>query len=1112
MVNLYLSLNKAITCISLFPFAKKLFSVFFLAFFTTMIYCQPLGQLNDLVNKAESYKSRVIYDSALLFLYKADSLLTYENNLKGKIKISLNICDINILERNYALAFFHLNQADSMIKSGFYGDTALKADYLQIRGSYFLATGQQDSSKSCLYRSIRLRQSLNGPQDTLLHYAFNKLGNLFLAHSLYDSAYICHWSALDLALLKSNPVNYLSASSYQNLGIAAHLKGDFNMAESCYTKSLKFKEKLFPENDAALAKIYGNLGKFYADLSKYNLALEYFDKAEKLLSLRYNRDDLQFAFLYWNKGNIYTHQGDFIKSTSYLLKTYSIFKENLENDNPDVLKLLLDIGFAYDKIGDNESAIEFYTQATKNQENAIIIKAYRNLGNIYNSMNNPDSANKYYLLSIENANHFYSSNSYDLALCYQYYGEFLSDEEKNEDAFRYINKASSIFKELFGRKNKDLSATLLLQGEYFLKLRKFDIALEKAQSALISLLPEFEILDPQINPSKTSLVQEFYVINALNLKAKVLQLRYLESKSAEDLKLSLNTISLSEYVIGEIRKSYNEEESQIILNNFARLVIDMGVDVSYRLYEVTGDPEYLKEAFKYSEKGHAIILLSALRGLQAQSTFVLPEGLTKVENGISSELGMYSNFLYEERQKTIPDEKKLALWNDKIFSLRYSMDSLLNIYKERYPEYFRLKFDYSVISSDSALNRLTSNQAILEYYLTDSTIFSFILTDGILEGKKINEIPLLKGKLDSLQNALTPQDFFNPGQGDLKTFASLSHELYGILIKSFENKILNKRLIIIPDGELGYLSFDILLSGEPEILTNSYSDLPWLLDSNPISYSSSATIFFERVQQSDPDISANLLAFAPSYDQPSDHRSLTAGDSLRFNLNPINGTKEEISSISRLFSTRKLFDNRATESNFKKMAGNYGILHLAMHTVIDNQNPLYSKLIFSAPDNQASDDGYLNTYELFDLKLHGQLAVLSACNTGGGKLERGEGIISLARGFFYAGIPSVVMTLWEIEDHSSADLMALFYKNLKDGMPNDIALQQAKISYMKGAGALHAHPYFWAGYVNIGKTDPVIAIKKNIHYNKWILTGLIILVIGGILYFFSIRRVFFRGK
>jgi CHAT domain-containing protein len=229
-------------------------------------------------------------------------------------------------------------------------------------------------------------------------------------------------------------------------------------------------------------------------------------------------------------------------------------------------------------------------------------------------------------------------------------------------------------------------------------------------------------------------------------------------------------------------------------------------------------------------------------------------------------------------------------------------------------------------------------------------------------------------------------------------------------------------------------------------------------------------------------------------------------------LAPIKGTTEEIQTISGEFKTKKRIGEQATEEYFKKHAGKYGILHLAMHTIIDNENPLYSKLVFSAPGKDSQEDGYLNTYELFRLRLPGYLAVLSACNTGGGKLEKGEGIISLARGFFYAGIPSVLMTLWEVEDHSSANLMKLFYTNLKAGYPNDIALQRAKLSYLDEAGKLQSHPYFWAGYVSIGKTARMEynSIKKPV--KNFLFALPIALIIIAFYFLFINRRVFFRKK
>ena len=113
------------------------------------------------------------------------------------------------------------------------------------------------------------------------------------------------------------------------------------------------------------------------------------------------------------------------------------------------------------------------------------------------------------------------------------------------------------------------------------------------------------------------------------------------------------------------------------------------------------------------------------------------------------------------------------------------------------------------------------------------------------------------------------------------------------------------------------------------------------------------------------------------------------------------------------------------------------------------------------------------------MNFNGELAVLSACNTGTGKLEQGEGIMSLARGFIYSGIPSIVMTLWTVEDQPSAELITAFYQYLAKGMPKPVAMNNAKMDYLNQAGPLEAHPYFWAGYVNIGDISPLSINTRN---------------------------------
>jgi CHAT domain-containing protein len=1073
--------------------------------------CQPGIDQHYLSQKALLYKNRVEYDSALLYYNRLDDLLNQERDTKALITNRLNITDLLILQRKFKEAYSELTTAGSQINEAFDGSDDLLADFDQVKGSYFQGVGIPDSAIYYLKRSIAIRNALSGPKDTLHHYAYNKLGNMFIALSEFDSAYLYHKTALDISLKKMNPVNYLTASSYQNLGIAAHFKGDYQFAEDCYTKSLRLKEQLFNYNDPGLSKIYSNLGKFYTDLSKYNIALEYYDKSEQLLINKYDRNDLLFAHVYWNKGNVYTHKGDYVKATSYLAKAYTILETILGPDDQDVLRVLLDLGFAHDKKGDTTLAITYYNRAAKNRENAGIIKIYRNLGNLYMQINEQDSAEKYYQLSIFYAKKIFSGNSYDLALCYQYYGEFLAKTKNDPKAMDYYTQAADIFIQLFGGKNKDLCKVYRLQSEYYLTIGNYDDALQRIHAALIALLPGFSSEDPYVKPTENDFVLDIYLQDALQQKAITHYQRFKHLHDLKDLYASLDIIGLAITVTEGIRKTYYEEESQLILNKLARDIIDLGVTVSLELFTETGEKNYLKKAFNYCEKGQAIILLSALRGLEAQSNIKIPKEIQATERKVSEDLASYNNLVFQERQKKMPDQQKIQLWTNIGFNLRLSHDSILASYKKDYPDYFRLKFDYSSISADSAMKALTQDQAILEYCLTDSLVFGFLLANDKLNAYKLGQKPDLKSKLDSLRENFMRKEYFNAGHSEFATITSLSADLYDILIRPFKSEIEGKRLIIIPDGELGYLSFDILLNDKPEDTLQSYKDMTWLIRENPISYSSSATIYFEQSDRPDRKVAGSLIAFAPSYDFITNQRNASISDSVILKLSPLVGTKEEVNSISELFRSRKLFDEKATEEYFKSHAGEYGILHLAMHTIIDNQHPLYSKLVFTPDVNRREDDGYLNTYELFSLQLPGQLAVLSACNTGSGKLERGEGIMSLARGFFYAGIPNVVMTLWEIEDHSSADLMSIFYENLKQGKSSDIALQQAKIGYMQKAGKLHAHPYFWAGYVSIGKTSP-IHLRPVINPFYYIMPGIMLLIIFAFLYFFINKRVFFHKK
>jgi CHAT domain-containing protein len=199
-----------------------------------------------------------------------------------------------------------------------------------------------------------------------------------------------------------------------------------------------------------------------------------------------------------------------------------------------------------------------------------------------------------------------------------------------------------------------------------------------------------------------------------------------------------------------------------------------------------------------------------------------------------------------------------------------------------------------------------------------------------------------------------------------------------------------------------------------------------------------------------------------------------------------------------------LVGKEANEAFFKAKAANYSILHLAMHGMVNPHSPLLSCLAFSE-DYDTTENNFLEAHEISNLQLYNDLVVLSACKTGYGEFEQGEGIMSLARSFMYAGTPSLVVSLWEVNDLSTAAIMQLFYQNLAKGMTKDEALRQVKLAFIQEVDGDIAHPIFWSAFVVLGDTVPV-----NLHTPTavwyWIAIGSGTVLVG-LLFFFWRKRV-----
>ncbi|MFT5749722.1 MAG: CHAT domain-containing protein, partial [Ancylomarina sp.] len=535
-----------------------------------------------------------------------------------------------------------------------------------------------------------------------------------------------------------------------------------------------------------------------------------------------------------------------------------------------------------------------------------------------------------------------------------------------------------------------------------------------------------------------------------------------------------DTYDLCVDIIDQIRIAFQDEESKLALNESENGTYSSAIEVAAKLFELTGNPVYKEKAFNYSERAKASSLRNYLNDVDAKTFGGIPEDLQILEQQLKRDIAVYRDKIYQERKELKPEQDSISKWRHTLFEKNAEYELMVKRFETDHPDYYALKYDNASIKVVELQNELKEDEILIEYALSDSTLYSFVVGHDLFE---MNKMTLKKGELEQsitdIRTSLKTNDFSDNSMKYYQDYIHAAHKLYQVMIAPYEDVIKNKRLIIVPEGKLAYVPFGVLIkeAGDPETL--NYRNLDYLIRHNPISYQNSATIAYKRPESGfSTSSSKKLLAFAPSYEDVSDSILMTR-QAHQNKLYPLPGAKVEVENISKIFDGETFIEELASETNFKKNAEKYDILHLAMHTILDDDNPMYSKLVFTQTKDSLND-GLLNTYEIYNMKLKARMVVLSACNSGDGKFLKGEGVMSLARGFFYSGCPSLIMTLWTVEDLSGSILMSAFYKYLSQNYPKDVALQQAKLEYLESADALKSHPYFWSGYVAIGNTDALL--------------------------------------
>ncbi len=1050
---------------------------------------------------AENFMKLSKYDSAIFYYDKLIKLSANDLKWDEQIKYSLKLVEAyrradKFRETDSCLNLIATNKNYNIDKY-----PLLKAEFLHQKGTSLGDQGKHTDAIEILDQVVQIRTEINGLADTILAKTYNNIGTYFYYLGNLNKASSYYEKALQLAMNTKSETSNI-ASFMQNIGIIYARMGDFEKALKFFNDNLRINQERLPENDPDIAQIYLNLGQLYSLLSRYDEALEYNDKAEQIYTEKFGPDYGSLGTIYLNKSRIYGQLSDTKEAERYLKNALRIYGLYLKPNHPNMARIYNNLGSIAMIEKDYAAAKDYLMKSLsiqKGSDSQII--QMRNLANALDKLGNYDEAEKKYKKCIDKALNELGDNHFEYGNSLEKYSQFLIDHKRMDEVEKYILKAIDNHLLNYNERNANVADIYLLYGQFFDESGDYHKALKWYQKTLIANNNRFSDTNVYVNPSVEEVISESIFLSALLNKAKAFSKLYAKDQN-ESKYLEAGIICYEQAMpVFEDLRSKLKYDSKFILMEETSKHFNRAYDHYFNNYQVKLDDFSAGLMFEFAEKNKAGVLLASMKNMDAIKFGGIPEEDQLYEKQLKERINGYENLIYNQKESRKPDSNKIVLWEKRLFNLTNRYDSLIQVFGKEYPAYYDLKYDHKVLEINKVQSKLSENELIIEYTLTDSILYTFLIGKDKVNYYRSLVDSVFHVSMDLLQKA-HHIDFANHHLDDFKNYVTASYKVYNILFSEIEGEIEGKKLIIIPDGKLGYLAFESLVTELPDMSTINYRDLNYLIKDAPISYSYSSTLLYKN--NSVKSSGSNVLAFAPSYGEKDSEgeEGASAIREVTRKLKPLLNAQTEVSNVIDIFDGEIYNQKDATETNFKLNSPEFDVLHLAMHTIIDDEDPMYSKMIFTA-DADSIDDGYLNTYEIYNLDLKAQLAVLSACNTGSGKILNGEGIMSLARGFIYSGVPSIVMTLWEVDDKSGADIMSKFYSNLKDGLSKDEALQKAKIEYINSATQLQAHPYFWSAYVNIGNNQP---LRRN-HLSDYLIYSAIIIFSGLVLFFLKRKKL-----
>lgn len=863
------------------------------------------------------------------------------------------------------------------------------------------------------------------------------------------------------------------AEALRNLGMANRVLGNYALAQDYYRQALALAERL--GDNLQLARTFNSLSIINRLMGQNEQSLDYAQQA--LRRFEAAGDKPSIAGMYLSLGNTYVDLGDGEAALVAYQKGLRLC-ETLQ-DAHRMSSFLTQLGSLYHKQGNYGAAQMAYERSLALDQQANDAVGMTNilaqLGSLHFAQGNYAKALEYEFEAL--ARYRQRGEKPGIASLLNNIGEVFFEQGKNTEAHEYLQQALQLSQEINRADIQAMVVQKLGHLHRFAGRHAEALAAYKQAVALNEGRQEW----PSLAVAYGNLA-DFYSYAGQHSEAVVAAERALELAAklgSAEIEWQMRT------VIGRAQRASNQPEQ-------ARRAFDEAIKVVERMRDNASDADASKSHFlgnklaayheqislavaqrqfatalQYAERAKARALYDVLQQGRADWNKALTEAERAAEQQLKQAMNKLNAQLMQARGKAKPDDAKVAELSAQLQKARLAYEEFQARLFNAHPELQLQRGQAPLFQlADAAALVPDARTALLEFAITTTQLYLFVVTRAPELKLEVFELPLTRAQLDSqveeLQRLLATRNL---------DFRAAAVRLYDGLLKPAQAILEGKtRLVIVPEERLWELPFQALHDGKQ-----------YLLERAAVSYAPSLTVLgaMQKLRQSRPNAAPSLLAFGnPAARAEGQGKPMTQPALRSPGLVPLPQSETEVNALARLYGARHsrvYLGAEAREDRFKAEAGKYDVLHIAAHGLLNDTKPLYSQVVLagaSKPDGKPDDaeDGLLEAWELLKLNLHPDLVVLSACETARGNVVAGEGVIGLSWALFVAGAPTVVVSQWKVDADATTPLMVEFHRQLRQRSANTKAeaLRQAALKLLRGA---YRHPFYWAGFVAVGAAN-----------------------------------------